>query len=235
MPTNNSQTYSKISSYIGRLIRDKFGKGPTSVFVTIKPPFITIYLRDFLASLERVLLEKGERKRVEETRDLLMEELLNDIIEKLKEIADINVKDLHYDWNLENQSGMIFGWLPEGEKEPNVSDLPSALEEKFYKEINEASKRGQKMPEKTEVYWLNDRTIVTKRSGILVTVEKELIKNDFTEELKLTKRPMEKRMIDQEKLEKILNRKIIETFVDWNFAEDIGYFVFVTSPVKEHS
>lgn len=232
MDVNDSNVYAQISSYIGRLIREKFGKGPASVFVTIKYPFITIYLKDFLAPMERVLLNKGEIKRVEETRDVLMEELLPEIISQLHKLADIDVKDLHYDWNLDNHSGMIFGWIPGKKMEEGLPGVSEDVEQAFYNEINEASKRGQKMPEKTEVFWLNDRTIVTKRTGILVKVEKELIKNNFTEELKLTKRPMEKRLVDQRKLETILDRHIEDTFVDWHFSEDIGYFVFVTSPRK---
>ncbi|MCR6105179.1 DUF2294 domain-containing protein [Salipaludibacillus agaradhaerens] len=235
MAVNDSKVYAQISSYIGRLIREKFGKGPTSVYVTIKHPYMTIYLKDFLAPMERVLLEKGEKKRVEETRDVLMEELLPEIMCKLEEIVSIKVKDLHYDWNLENRSGIIFGCVPEGTSHEHraVSPLPAEVEGPFYKEINEASKRGQKMPERTEVFVLNDRTILTKRTGILVNVEKELIKNQFTEELKLTKRPMEKRLIDQGKLEDILGKDIDDTFVDWNFDQDIGYFVFITTSKKE--
>ncbi len=59
MPINEKNIYSRISSFTGRLLREKFGKGPTSVFVAINNPYITIYLRDFLAPIERVLFEKG--------------------------------------------------------------------------------------------------------------------------------------------------------------------------------
>lgn len=51
----------EIASYIGKLLRDNFGKGPSSVYVSLKKPFITIHLRDFLAPMERVLLSQGEK------------------------------------------------------------------------------------------------------------------------------------------------------------------------------
>ncbi|WP_374701250.1 Na-translocating system protein MpsC family protein [Thalassobacillus sp. C254] len=38
----------KIAGYVGRMIRNHFGKGPKSVYVTISYPYITIYLEDFL-------------------------------------------------------------------------------------------------------------------------------------------------------------------------------------------
>ncbi|WP_416148381.1 Na-translocating system protein MpsC family protein [Salipaludibacillus sp. HK11] len=230
---NDTKLYAQISSYMGRLLREKFGKGPTSIFVTINKPYITIYLRDFLAPIERVLLEKGEWKRIEETRDVLMQELFPEIRKELKVIADLDVEDLHYDWNLDIHSGIVFGSIKHSDTVTGNSGLSKMDEEQFYTEINKASERGQKVPEKTEVFWLNDRTIVTKRTGILVEIEKQLIKNDFVEELKLTKRPMEKKMVDQKKLEDIIGKSIIDTFVDWNFEKDIGYFVFVTTPKKD--
>ncbi|PYZ91987.1 hypothetical protein CR194_17470 [Salipaludibacillus keqinensis] len=233
MITNDAKVHSQISSYMGRLLREKFGKGPTSVFVTIKKPYLTIYLTDFLAPMERVLLEKGERKRVEETRDLLMEELLPEIKQELKEIGGLEVDALHYDWSLDNRSGIVFGLIKDGAGVQGDSGLTKVDEEKFYHEIERASQKGQKIPEKTEVFWLNDRTIIAKRTGILVKIESELINNHFIKELKLTKRPMEKKLVDQKRLENILNKKILDTFVDWNFEKDIGYFVFVTSAKKD--
>ncbi|WP_280771438.1 DUF2294 domain-containing protein [Salipaludibacillus daqingensis] len=233
MKNNESNIYSQISSYMGRLLREKFGKGPTSVYVTINNPYITVYLRDFLAPMERVLLDKGERKRLEETRDVLMQELIPEIQKELKVIAGIDIGKLHYDWNLDNRTGIVFGWIKDVQPTLGDSGLSKVEEEKFYEEINRASQKGQKMPEKTEVFWLNERTILTKRTGILVTIEQELIKNDFVKELKITKRPMEKAIVDQQRLEKIIDRKILDTFVEWDFSEDIGYFIFVTGAKKE--
>src|SRR5690606_34465422 len=46
---NEKTIHTEVGSYISTLLRDHFGKGPTSVFVTVKPPFITIHLRGFLA------------------------------------------------------------------------------------------------------------------------------------------------------------------------------------------
>ncbi|GAK14107.1 DUF2294 domain-containing protein [Geomicrobium sp. JCM 19039] len=98
---------SELSSYIGRLFRDNFGKGPASVYVSIKADYVVIHLRDFLAPMERVLVSKHQNLMVEETRDLLMEELLPDIKATLRVRLDTEIDELYYDWSLSNRSGII--------------------------------------------------------------------------------------------------------------------------------
>ena len=222
-----TEIYSEMVSYVGKLLRDHFGKGPTSIYITLNKPFITIYLRDFVAPMERVLIERNEIKRVEETRDLMMEDLLPNMKDSLSKIAQVEIDKLYYNWSLENQSGIIFGTILTNEL--TVPDWPAHVDiEAFRKEIDLLTKKGQKRPENTELYWLSDRTIVSKRKGIFVRIEKELIKNGYTEELKLTKRPMEKQLVREADLERLLNKKIRDVFVDWDFDEDIGYIVLVT-------
>ncbi|MDN3436616.1 Na-translocating system protein MpsC family protein [Planococcus sp. APC 3900] len=49
-------TESEVSGYISGLFRTHFGKGPASVFVAIRKPFVVIHLREFLAPTEKVLM-----------------------------------------------------------------------------------------------------------------------------------------------------------------------------------
>lgn len=217
----------KVASYIGKVLRDNFGKGPTSVHVTLDFPFLIIHLRDFLAPMEAILIQQKEVKRVEETRDVLMEQLKLEIHLQLQSIVGIDIKELYFDWNLVKKTGMIIGILDENTNSSD-SKWPGHLNLKqFNKRVREMSDWGQKIPEETESFWLNDRIIVIKRTGIFVQIEKELINHGFTEELKLVKRPMERRLAQQAHLEQFLDRSIVETFVDWDFNGDKGYMILV--------
>ncbi|MDG5471944.1 Na-translocating system protein MpsC family protein [Jeotgalibacillus sp. ET6] len=222
-----AETYSEMVRYVGKLLRDHFGKGPTSIYITYKQPFITIHLRDFMAPMERVLIERNEINRVEETRDLIMENILPIMKASLNEMISVEIDKLYFNWSLEDQAGMILGVMNSGD-ESSVPWPDEVDKEAFRQEVNLLTKKGQKTPEKTELYWLSDRTIVAKRQGILVRIEKELISNGYAEELVLTKRPMEKQLVREARLEEIMKKKIQEIFVDWDFDEDIGYIVLVT-------
>lgn len=229
---NEKAIHTEVGSYISTLLRDHFGKGPTSVFVTVKPPFISIHLRGFLAPTEKILLKQQEHRRVLETRDLLMNQLAADIKLDLWKIGKLEVEEVYADWNLDDQTGMILAVM--ADKSPAKDfEWDSDIEvEGIRSEVNEASRKAQKIPEATELYWLNKRTLLIERSGIFVEIEKELIRGGFIEELKLVKRPLERRLLLQTRIETILEQPIAEVFLDWNFITDKGYIVVLLDTSK---
>lgn len=224
--------HTEIGSSISTLMRNHFGKGPTSVYVAIARPFVTIHLRGFMTPTEKVLLKQNEPNRILKIRDLLMNDLIPEIKLNLWKLGELEVKEVYADWNLENETGMLIVELDE-ETDPSTFKWPAEVDETaFQNELVKASVKAQKEPGKTEVYWLNDRTILARRVEILVAIEKELIKNGFSEELKLAKRPLERKVLAEVQLEAVLKRNIIETFVEWNFDKDKAYSIFILEPLK---
>lgn len=228
--TAEKTIHSEIGGYISTILRKYFGKGPTSVFVTVKPPYLTIHFRGFLAPMEKILFRQHEEKRILETRDLLLNELRSDIITQLRKIADLDIKEIYADWNLKKETGMILCIVNE-KKEDDALLWPEDVDEgALYQEMNLASQKAEKIPASTEINWLSDRTLVVVRTKILVPIEKELIKNGFMEELKIAKRPLEQRIFKEVNIPSFFNRNISEAFVDWNFETDQGFIVIVLDP-----
>lgn len=224
---------SEIGGYISTLLRDHFGKGPTSVYVTIRNPFIAIHFRGFSPPMETILLKKNEWKRVLETRDLLIHELQDDIKKNLWRIAKMDLHEFHADWNLEQETGMLIGVMNQEVQEDDFQ-WPAEIDKKaFEQKVAKASERAEKKPGSINSYWLNERTVFVKRNDILVGIEKELIAEGYSEILKLAKRPLERRLLLESHPEKVLGRNITEVFLDWNFHDDIGYIVLLLEPVKK--
>ncbi|WP_079525985.1 Na-translocating system protein MpsC family protein [Halobacillus hunanensis] len=220
---------SEVASYIGKLLRDNFGKGPSSVYASIEEPYITIYLRGFLAPMERVLVGQDNEMKVEETRDLLMYQLLPEIKATLKLMTGFQVNEMYYDWSLTNQSGMFVCTISDCEENENES-LDYSAKEKLHDEITRVSELAEKAPEKVESYMLNSRTLLIIREGILVRIEKELIRSGFSEVLKLTKRKLEKTLLRQSYCETILEQEVLDVFADWDFDQDKSYILFILKP-----
>ncbi|MCM3611084.1 DUF2294 domain-containing protein [Planococcus sp. MERTA32b] len=94
---NEKSLESEISGFFATLLRQNFGKGPTSVYVTLTRPFLAVHFRGFIAPLERILLDKDENKRIVETRDLLMDDLATDIRLNLNKLTGLDIDTVYAD------------------------------------------------------------------------------------------------------------------------------------------
>lgn len=222
----------EVGSYISTLLRDYFGKGPSSVYVTVADPYIVIHLRGFLAPTEKILLKQNETRRILETRDILMNDLRADISLELLKIGEFQLNEIYADWNLEEQTGLIL-CIFERPSEVPAKDFPKEIkDQKFLKAVEGVFEKVQKVPDSFEIFLVNDRAILIKRSGIFIHIETELIRAGFFEELKLVKRPLERKMLEQLNLQPVLGRNIREVFLDWSFEEDKGFIVLILQPEK---
>ncbi|RWZ58964.1 DUF2294 family protein [Halobacillus fulvus] len=220
---------SELSSYIGKLFRDNFGKGPSAVFVSVEEPFVTIYLKDFLAPMERVLVGQKNDQKVDETRDLLMQELIPDIKANFRAVAGIEIEDLYYDWSLSHRTGMLIGVLDtEISGEQTIQDHKG--KEALHQEVQKVSQQAEKAPESIRSFELNDRTLIVERKGILVPIEKEMLRLGFSDQLRITKRHLEKRLLHLASFEQILGTKLEDIFVDWDLVRDKSYIVLIKKP-----
>ncbi|MGP4074281.1 DUF2294 domain-containing protein [Halobacillus sp. K22] len=226
----NKSLNSEIAGYIGKLLRDNFGKGPTSVYVSIKDPFVSIYLKDFLAPIERLLVGQKNYHKVEETRDLMLEELIPEIKANLRVSADLHIKNFYYDWSLENKTGVLLGVMDKNESCVRQEFPAFTNKEKLEEEMIKVSEIAQKAPDHLDSIYLNNRTLVMERKGILTELEKELIRSGNEEQLILSKRQLEKRLMDLKIFESILGVHIRDVFVDWDFYLDISYLILIVEP-----
>ncbi|WLR48906.1 Na-translocating system protein MpsC family protein [Halobacillus litoralis] len=221
---------SEMSSYIGKLLRDHFGKGPSSVFVSIEGKFLTIYLKDFLAPMERVLVGQKNDKKVEETRDLMMRELIPDIKATFRASAGIYVDNLYYDWSLTRQTGVLIGVITTDNPEDDEGLKSYEHKDAVHEEVEELSRKAEKTPASIRSFLLNERTLLIERNGILVAIEKEMIQAGYEQPLKISKRRLEKRLLNHASFETILGASVEDAFVDWDFNKDRSYMVLILKP-----
>lgn len=217
----------EIGGFISTLLRKHFGKGPTSIYVTVNRPYISMHFRGFSTTMEKILLKQNEWKRVLETRNLLADELKPIMRRQLKEIAGWEIKEFYVDWNLVLETGTflaIADELPIPDEFPWPADIEKDAFEHKLQQVCDTLQRDR---QQTEIYWLNDRTLLMKWSGVLTEIEKALIRDGHQEILKFTKRPLERSMLENAGFESVLDRRIQEVFLDWNYESNLGYAILV--------
>lgn len=217
----------EISAYADDFLKAHFNDAPREMTVQFHPPFLLIHLKGFLTAPEQLLIRRGESKRVLENRDLLLNALKEDFLTGLNAAAKVQLDELFFDWNLEKQTGLLLAVAENGLEEDSYPP-PVGIAEGPVKEIIQMnSALSQKKPEHTQLFWLNPAALLIKRSGILVDIEKELLKNGVAEELRLAKRPLEYRLTELFNLDSCLPGPVKEIFVDWHFCKDLSYMVLL--------
>ncbi|MBX0314128.1 Na-translocating system protein MpsC family protein [Planococcus glaciei] len=215
----------EVSVYTESFLEEHFGEKPEQVQVLFRPPFLLIYFTDFLLPTEEIFLKNGKWDTVLETRDILIQSVKDDFLKGLQKYSGHQPKNLYADWNLTKRNGLFIVTM---EKENTVKGFegPADVDYETLEEIILLNSiRTQKKPDQTNLYWLNDQTLLVERLGVLVDIEKELIKNGVTEELRLAKRPMEYRIVELFNLESVLKSSVQNLFVDWDFQQDVSYMV----------
>lgn len=223
----------ELSSYISKTLRDSFGKGPESVHVSLGKTFIIVYIRNFLTPTEKVLLNQKQDENVQQTRDLVMHTLIPEIKAYIKIVTGMEIREFYYDWGLHNKSAMFTGICSDstGIDVPINEEFTGKAE--LLDEINKLSSESEKKPEEIYACQINHRSIMVIRNGILVRIEKQLIRQGMQEQLKLAKRTLEKGLLhNNNHFEGILKTQIIDIFVDWDFDLDKSVIVLVTNPSK---
>ncbi|QRF24763.1 DUF2294 family protein [Alicyclobacillus sp. TC] len=238
-PTNTTESFNQndfhqtISNRMSKLFREHFGKGPESVFVSSGYKFISIYLRNFLSPMEKVLLENDQDFTLAELRQQVMQALLPEIKAYIEMLSGIKIEELYYDWNFHNRSGLIFAVTDNPLS--NIANLEQEFEGKklLEDEIIRISQNAQKVPEEVFSFLFHPKILVIIRKGILVRIEKELIRVGHGPLLKRVKANLEKSYLhNTSSFEGILKQRVLEVFVDWNFDIDKSIIVYILNPKR---
>lgn len=226
---NENYSQNEIASHVGKMLRDAFGKGPQSIYVSIDRPFIVVYLRNFLTPTEKILLNQGQVQTLQHTRDTVMALLIPEIKAYLLILTGMNMGEFYYDWELRNHSGVFVA--RQSEDAPAEPHMIYSGKEQLHAEIGWMSQRVQKKPDEIDSRMINSRTLLVVRSGVLIDLSKELLRLRHEGPLKQAMSYIEKKHLrDNKHIEHILNTKVVDVFVDWDFGQDKSVIVFILLP-----
>jgi uncharacterized protein YbcI len=212
----------QISGFTGKLLRDRFGKGPESVNVTIEDRCAIMHIRNFIGPVEKFLLSQQEEQAFRYTRELMMKSLLPELESHLKVNCGMECEKLYYEWGLHNASGMIVGLSKSLGPAESYQDKQAV-----HTQIIQLSSEVQKVPARIDSWWTNPKTLIIIREGILIKIEKELISLGYENTLKSTKRKLEKRTMEEETdIAGIFGKKLSDFYVDWDFEKDKSVIVY---------
>jgi uncharacterized protein YbcI len=220
----HKEIITQLSSYMGKLLRERFGKGPESVHISLDSRCVTLQLHNFIGPVEKLLLEQQKVEAFRDTRVLVMESLIPEFNLFIERTVGYEIEDLYYDWDLETHSGILVGLFKcATDHEEDLYVNKAAIHER----IRKVTKDCEKMPEDVHSFWAGPRTLVIIREGLLVMIEKQLIELGYESTLRIAKRLLEKLHFAQDvQIEALLGRAISGMYLDWKFDKDKSILVY---------
>lgn len=224
---NVQESLTQISSFTSKLLRKKFGRGPETCSATLSNKYLVLYIRGFISPMEEILITQGKPEYVEKARGCVILTVLEEVAGFTQSVLNVEIDQFHDDWNFSTNSGIMILDLSDT-NHIAIEDLSVDYLSEFEGEISRISAMLQKVPEQIVTTALSESFILVKRFGILIEIEKALIKKGFSDELLLTKSELEKKYFHLEgHFEKIVGRKIRDIFISWNFKKDESLMCFV--------
>ncbi|WP_077210903.1 Na-translocating system protein MpsC family protein [Bacillus dakarensis] len=225
MTNQNKEEY--ISSYISKLLRKKFGKGPHNCRTTITKNHLVTYIQGFSTPMEDVLRQQGQDKYVDHARTVIVDHLLDEIKGVIQVTIETEVEEYYHDWNFPNNSGILMFVL---EEEAGRECETKVDRERLESEVGRISLLVEKVPEEIRTHPISESICLVERIGILVPIEKALCEKGFKKELRFTKDELEKKYFHRDgRFDEIFKKEVKDIFIDWNFKQDKSLMAFILS------
>lgn len=232
--------FGSLDEFFIEIYQSKFGTLPTSCQVVQSGPFLFVYIYGFISPMESILVRKGDLLSVETARNLIMNSVIDEIKGVIHGLLKVHVEEAYHDWNYMNNTGMILLVLDQPvEQIEHTSDRnpnePSTLihSNQLIDKVKEISALVEKVPESIKTYRLSDRIYIVERLGILIPLEKALLRKGFINELKYTKDDLEKSYFHRSGyFDDLFNQSVKDIFVDWDLNKDKSYLGFVLEKFK---
>jgi uncharacterized protein YbcI len=214
-----------ISSYISKLLRKNFGRGPRSCQTSISSHYLVTYIGGFLSPMEDVMLQHGQNQYVDHARNVIITHLLDEIKGVIQITFDVEVEEYYHDWNFPNNSGILIFILDTEVHQKVETNIDI---QRFELEVGRISLLVEKVPDKINTCPISPSIFLVERKGILIQIEKALIDKGFENELKYTKDELEKSYFHRYgRFEDIFHKSVRDIFIDWNFKLDKSVMAFI--------
>lgn len=166
---------------------------------------------------------------IHQVREKLMQMIIPEISSYVEALTDIKLQEFYYDWNLQNKTMMLLGICEASVQGGSPVEINYTGKQQLEREIDTLSQQAQRSPDEIVSFEMNPRMLIIIRKGILVHLEKELIRLGQGELLKRAKRNLEKSFLhNNSSLDSILNKSVQDSFVDWNFTLDKSVTLLIT-------
>jgi uncharacterized protein YbcI len=212
------------SSLLSKRLKQKFGKGPETCFASSKDDLLSIHIKKFKTAAEEVLVEKDDLKLAIQFRSSILNAILDDFMEEVKENYQLEIESAFHDWNYTSDSGIILFKI----REHKSKEIDFHIENnKIIKTLQSVTSNIHKVPTHCRLVRLNVNLYLIECSEIMLDIEKVLYKNGYEDILIDRSNAIKKSYAQNIHLfESAFERMVESLFIMWDYENDKGLIVF---------
>lgn len=209
-----------LKNYSEILCKSQFGKPPESIDIRSNERCMLFFFRG-LTEAKDERLPKAPDERYTHIYILLEQFIFPSIRPKVEKATGKKTDYAYIDWKIESDTALIAVLLKPGDKE-YAEDLYEGKAE-LHRVVESVTEKVQKSPVNIESFWVEDDLLLVIRSGLLINLEKKLVKKGFNSQLRVAKRELElDRFLEELPIQELLHRELNVAYLDWAFEDDLS-------------
>ncbi|MCC3358443.1 Na-translocating system protein MpsC family protein [Bacillus sp. REN16] len=213
----------QISSYVSKLIKSKFGKGPETCYTSISEQYIVVHIKKFMTKIECELTKKEDFETAIRIRSSIMEDLLDPIQEMLEETCNKQISQLYQDWNFFKNTGVLLAVVKSEQKFEGENSLEFML---LRNEISKQSEFYQYQPKEQTFAKIGEKIYIIRSAGYLLPIERLLIEKGMHILEERENRIRSRYDTNLYRFNKIIKNEITDIFMIWNYEKDESFKIF---------
>ncbi|PGT82268.1 MULTISPECIES: Na-translocating system protein MpsC family protein [Bacillaceae] len=215
-----------LSSTLSKLLKQRFGKGPETCYVTLHSNRLVIFIKKYITPAEAVLLKNNNVSLLQKFRSAVMEEVFTEFGKEAHDCLGISFDSYYDDWNFKRNTGIMI-LENSGSKEWLETTVPPTIRENLFNGIISVSEEIYKVPSRVEIIRMNQNMYAVECREPLIQIEKVLYRKGHIELLQERSNDIKNSFIKQKEVfESIFTTVVEDIFMIWDYKNDRSYIFF---------
>ncbi|WP_100405816.1 Na-translocating system protein MpsC family protein [Bacillus solitudinis] len=224
MNKTRQENLTYLSSYLSKIIKRNFGKGPETCFTFLQGHYLLVHIRHFMTPAEEVLMENNELRLAKTFRSTILHAVINEFKIEIEKLLNKNFEPCISDWNYYSNTGLLMFVENSIEVEQNVE---YRMKERLAQLIGQLCTNFHKVPERIECFNVHNSICIIECEGVLTEVEHILHENNCLDILtERTERLKLHYLKYKDSFEKVFSRSVEDVYIMWDHVKNKKYIAF---------
>ncbi|WP_411348800.1 hypothetical protein [Paenibacillus sp. WLX2291] len=202
------------------LCQSQFGRKPHSIEMSLHSAGISLMFKDLIDFTDARLPENKDKRYMHVF--ILLQQFISPILSKrIVNIFHKEIAHVFIDWQEYNNTACMTFLFQDWQAA--VSYEQYEAQESLHDEISRVTKDVEKSPVTVQSLWLSPKRLLVIRTGLLIYLERKLVRKGFSNSLRIAKRELELERFKQEiDYSQLVNQSLHSAYLDWKFEHDIS-------------